>query len=186
MGPVRTDGAAADPAVDDPEGADPEIDAGRLLHRLRRGLPLVERPYAAVAGELGIGEEDVLRALAHLIEAGAVGRFGVIVDHQALGYTANAMVVWDVPAERIDEAGRRIAACGGVSLCYRRTPRPPVWPYALYTMIHGRSRDEVAGRVQRIAARCGLEEADRRILFTVRRFKQTAGCYGRTDGGGQR
>ncbi|MBK4722981.1 AsnC family protein [Azospirillum sp. YIM DDC1] len=153
--------------------------ADRVLDRLRRGLPLVARPYAAIADELGIGEEAVLAVLRHLDEVGAVGRFGVIVDHQTLGYTANAMVVWDVPAEAIDEVGRRIARCGGVSLCYRRTPRPPLWPYALYTMIHGRSRDEVTARVDAIAARCGLNGVERQLLFTVRRFKQTAACYGR-------
>lgn len=156
----------------------------RLLARLRDGLPLVERPYRALAEELNAGESDVLTALARLRESGVVGRFGVIVDHGALGWTANAMVVWDVPADAIEAAGRRIAACPGVSLCYRRTPRPPVWPYSLYTMIHGRSRDEVHARVGAVAAAAGLEGAPREVLFTVRRFKQTAASYGPRGPGG--
>jgi DNA-binding Lrp family transcriptional regulator len=158
------------------------LTAERLIHRLRRGLPLVERPYAAIADELGATEAEVLDGIAALTENGTVGRFGVIVDHQALGFTANAMVVWDVPADRIDAAGARLGGFPGVSLCYRRRPSPPAWPYALYTMIHGRSREEVTRRVEAIAAACGLSDVDRELLFTVRRFKQTAAYYGRGEG----
>lgn len=154
----------------------------RLIHRLRRGLPLVERPYAAIADELDTTEAEVLDALAGLVGDGTVGRFGVIVDHQTLGFTANAMVVWDVPYDRIDAAGARLGRYPGVSLCYRRRPSPPAWPYALYTMIHGRSRAEVARRVEAIAMDCGLSDIDRELLFTVRRFKQTAAFYGRGEG----
>lgn len=154
----------------------------RLIHRLRRGLPLVERPYAAIADELGVAEAEVLDALTALTGDGTVGRFGVIVDHQTLGFTANAMVVWDVPADRIEEVGPRLGRCPDVSLCYRRRPSPPAWPYALYTMIHGRSREEVTRRVDSIAAACGLSDVDRELLFTVRRFKQTAAFYGRGEG----
>lgn len=160
------------------------LHAERLIARLRQGLPLVERPYAAIAQELDVDEQDVLSALAWMQETGVVGRFGVIVDHQTLGFTANAMVVWDVPAESIAEVGPRMARCGGVSLCYRRTPRPPVWPYSLYTMIHGRSRDEVLGRTDAIAQACGVEGIRREVLFTARRYKQTAACYGSAGRGG--
>lgn len=150
-----------------------------LLAALRRGLPLVERPYAAIAADLGVAEEAVLDGIAALDAEGAIARFGVIVDHHALGYTANAMVVWDVPEERIAAVGPRIAAQGGVSLCYRRRPCPPVWPYSLYTMVHGKSRAEVAERVAAVAEACGIAGVPREILYTVRRFKQTAPCYGR-------
>ena len=118
----------------------------RLLAALRHGLPLVERPFAALAAELGADEEAVIACLEALAGEGAVARFGVIVDHHALGYTANAMVVWAVPEERIAAAGAAIAASGRVSLCYRRRPHPPVWPYSLYTMVHGKDRAEEIGR----------------------------------------
>lgn len=150
----------------------------RLLGWLRRGLPLTERPYRTVAEDIGSTEDAVIAEIARLTEAGAVSRFGVIVDHQALGYTANAMVVWDIADDVVDAAGERLAGCRGVSLCYQRPRRGAAWPYNLFTMIHGRDTAEVAGLVDRIAADCGLSAVRRELLFTVRRFKQTAPCYG--------
>lgn len=150
----------------------------RLLGWLRRGLPLTERPYRTVAEDIGSSEDAVIAEIARLTEAGAVSRFGVIVDHQALGYTANAMVVWDIADDVVDAAGERLAGCRGVSLCYQRPRRGAAWPYNLFTMIHGRDTAEVTGLVDRIAGECGLSAVRRELLFTVRRFKQTAPCYG--------
>lgn len=150
----------------------------RLLGWLRRGLPLVERPYLAIAEDIGTSEDAVIAEIARLTENGAVSRFGVIVDHQALGYTANAMVVWDIPDEAVDAAGEMLAGCRGVSLCYQRPRRGVEWPYNLFTMIHGRDPDEVARCVADLAATCGLGGVRHELLFTVRRFKQTAPCYG--------
>ena len=150
----------------------------RLLGWLRRGLPLVPHPYRAVAEDIGSSEDEVIAEIARLTETGAVSRFGVIVDHQALGYTSNAMVVWDIPDDVVDAAGERLAGCRGVSLCYQRPRRGVEWPYNLFTMIHGRDPDEVARCVEHLAQACGLEDVRRDLLFTVRRFKQTAPCYG--------
>ncbi|HYG86887.1 MAG TPA: AsnC family protein [Azospirillum sp.] len=150
----------------------------RLLGWLRRGLPLVERPYLAVAEDIGASEDDVIAEIARLTDTGAVSRFGVIVDHQALGYTSNAMVVWDIPDDAVDAIGDRLAGCRGVSLCYQRPRRGVDWPYNLFTMIHGRCPDEVRACVDNLAAACGLKDVRRELLFTVRRFKQTAPCYG--------
>lgn len=154
----------------------------KLLGWLRRGLPLVERPYLAIAEDIGTAEDEVIAEIARLAETGAVSRFGVIVDHQALGYTSNAMVVWDIPDTLVDDAGRRLAACRGVSLCYQRPRRGAAWPYNLFTMIHGQCPDEVRQRVDGLADACGLAEVRRELLFTVRRFKQTAPCYGARRG----
>ncbi len=150
----------------------------RLLGWLRRGLPLVEHPYRAIADDIGVSQEAVIAEIAALVESGAVSRFGVIVDHQALGYAANAMVVWDIPDDQVDEVGARLAACRGVSLCYQRPRRGVAWPYNLFTMIHGRHPDEVRDRVDTLAEACGLIDVRRELLFTVRRFKQTAPFYG--------
>ncbi|HYG85254.1 MAG TPA: AsnC family protein [Azospirillum sp.] len=150
----------------------------RLLGWLRRGLPLVERPYLAVAEDIGSTEDEVIAEIARLTDTGAVSRFGVIVDHQALGYTSNAMVVWDIPDDLVDAAGERLATCRGVSLCYQRPRRGAEWPYNLFTMIHGRDPDAVSRCVEALAEACGLTGVRRELLFTVRRFKQTAPCYG--------
>jgi len=149
-----------------------------VLSAIEGGLPLAARPYAEIAGRLGIHEADVLDRLRALREAGVISRFGVIVRHHELGYTANAMTVWDVPDDRVTETGRRIAAMPRVTLCYRRPRRPPDWPYNLFCMVHGRDRAVVEDAIERITAEADLSGCPRAILFSVRRFKQRGARYG--------
>ena len=61
-----------------------------------------------------------------------------------------------------------------VTLCYRRRRSLPDWPYNLYCMVHGKTRDDVAPVVARLAALAGVEPA---VLFSVRRFKQCGARY---------
>ena len=148
-----------------------------LLAAIEDGLPLDSRPYARVAERLGATEEDVIGRLAALQQQGVIRRFGVIVRHRELGYTANAMTVWDVPDERVTETGRRMAEMSGVTLCYRRPRREPDWPYNLFCMVHGRDRKTVEDAVERITRCAGLEGRPRAILFSRRRFKQRGARY---------
>ncbi len=152
----------------------------RLLARLQQGLPLVSRPYADLAAELGVEEADVLERLAALQEDGTLSRFGVVVRHHELGYRANAMVVWDVPDARVDDCGRRLAALPFVTLSYRRPRRPPRWPYNLFCMIHGKSRAEVREQIEHATRSAGLDGLPRAVLFSRRRFKQRGARYGET------
>jgi DNA-binding Lrp family transcriptional regulator len=149
----------------------------RLIAALEDGLSLVPRPYAALAARAGLSEADVLDRLRRLIDAGVITRFGVIVRHRPLGYRANAMVVWDVPDVSVGAVGRAMAAEPGVTLCYRRPRRPPVWPYNLFCMIHGRDRAEVESTVPVLAARLGIAEVPRAILFSRACFAQRNGRY---------
>ena len=111
-------------------------DDGPILQALTSGLPLCPRPFAAIATELSRSEAEVLDRVQALCDAAVISRLGVIVRHRALGWRANAMVVWDLPHEAIDAAGPRLAAHPGVTLCYERTTVDGVWPYRLYSMIH--------------------------------------------------
>lgn len=156
-----------------------------LLATLAEGLPLVPRPYAALARRLGTGEETVLAMLRALRERGVIRRFGVIVRHHELGYRANAMCVWDVPEERVDSAGRALAAAPGVTLCYRRARRPPHWPYNLFCMIHGRDRAAVREAAARAAAAAGLAGLPSAVLFSRRRFKQCGAGFGPAPSAGE-
>ena len=157
-----------------------ETDAidGALIRAVQQGLPLVPRPYAAVAEELDLTEIQVIARLSRLVERGVIKRFGVIVRHQELGYRANAMVVWALPEDRIDELGRCIGGFPYVTLSYRRPSRPPDWPYNLFTMIHGRDREAVLAQVEQIKRHCGLYDIDCAVLFSGRRFKQRGARYG--------
>ncbi len=144
-----------------------------LLQALAEGLPLVPQPYAALALRLGRSAEDVVARIAALSGAGIISRFGVIVRHRAVGWTANAMVTWDLPEDRIIRAGEAIAARPGVSLCYQRRTVPGLWPYGLFNMIHARSRQEALGVLEGLKAMPELEQARHRVLFSTRCFKQT-------------
>lgn len=142
----------------------------------QRGLPLVERPYAALGAPLGMDEDDVIAALAGWCERGTLRRLGVVLRHHEYGIAANAMTVFDVPAAEIDAAGARLAAQPGVTLCYRRDPAPG-WPYTLYCMVHGRERDGVRRLIDAATRAAGLAGVPRDVLFSTRRYKQTGGRY---------
>jgi DNA-binding Lrp family transcriptional regulator len=151
----------------------------RLLDALEDGLPIERRPYAAVAVRLGIDESEVIARLRALQDEGAVSRFGVVVRHHELGWRANAMVVWDVPDDLADRRGESLAELAFVSLSYRRPRRPPVWPYNLFCMIHGRERETVLAQIEAATVHAGLQAFPRRILFSRRQFKQRGARYGR-------
>jgi DNA-binding Lrp family transcriptional regulator len=149
----------------------------RLIAALSEGLPLVPKPYAALAEKVGLSEGEVIDGLKGLLGDGVIRRFGVVVRHHELGYRANAMVVWDVADEEIGDAGRRLAALPFVTLCYRRPRRLPAWPYNLFCMIHGRDRGEVEDLIERAAREADLGAAPREVLFSRRRFKQRGARY---------
>ena len=150
-----------------------EADDRPLLHALSQGLSLEPRPFLALGTHLGRDEAQVLARLAILQAAGIITRLGVILRHRALGWTANAMVVWDLPEDRIEAAGRALAAHPGVTLAYRRRPVPGVWDWQLYCMIHGQSRPETLAVLEAARALPALEGARHKILFSTRCFKQS-------------
>lgn len=149
----------------------------QLVALLQEGLPLVSRPFAELAARAGIPEAALREHVTRWIDDGTIKRFGVVVRHHELGYTANAMVVWDISDDRVDEIGRRLAGFDCVSLCYRRPRRLPAWPYNLFCMIHGRNRAGVLVRVSELARAVGIENARHRALFSRRRFKQRGARY---------
>ena len=148
-----------------------------VLERLQDGLPLTSRPYEAIGRSVGMSEAEVIARIAHMIEAGSIRRFGVIVRHRQLGYHANGMVVWDVPDDSVRRAGRCLASLPFVTLCYRRPRRLPDWPYNLFCMIHGKDRDTVRSQADEAAIACDLAGVPREILFSGRCFKQRGGRY---------
>lgn len=145
-----------------------------LAQRVEAGLPLVEYPYAAWAEELGWSENEVIESIDHWLAEGRLKRFGVVVRHHELGFTANAMTVFDVPDARVDAVGAVLAAQVGVTLAYRRE-RAEGWPYNLYAMVHGTHRQAVMAVIERITMAVGLDGYPSEVLFSIRRFKQTGG-----------
>jgi DNA-binding Lrp family transcriptional regulator len=154
----------------------------RLVAALQPGLPLVPRPFAAIAEAADLTESALLDTLARWHAQGIVRRFGVIVRHRELGFAANAMAVWDVPDDAAAEAGLRLAREPRVTLAYRRARSVPDWRFNLYCMVHGRERDEVAATLAAVAARAGLAGRPHAVLFSLRRFKQTGAQPAREEG----
>jgi DNA-binding Lrp family transcriptional regulator len=151
----------------------------RLLRALQDGLELLPRPFSRLALRAKLSEDQVLAMLEDWLRRGFVKRFGVVVRHHELGYTANAMCVWDVPDAQVAKLGARLAAEPAVTLCYRRARAQPAidWPYNLFCMIHGRSRAEVEAEIAALYARHGLSDYPQAVLFSVRRFKQRGARY---------
>ena len=144
-----------------------------LLVATQGGLPLVPRPYHAVAGRLGLAPDEVMARLRRLLAAGVVRRVGAVPNHYALGFRANGMSVWDVDDARIGALGPQVGALPFVTHCYRRPRHPPLWPYNLFAMVHGRSREEVAAKIAEIAGLLGSAARAHDVLYSTRILKKT-------------
>ena len=145
-----------------------------LVTALQPGLRLVPHPFAKLAEEIGMQESALAGRLAAWLDEGCIKRFGVVVRHHELGYKANAMLVFDVPDDRVSAVGQRLAREPGVTLCYRRQRHPPHWHANLFCMVHGRSREAVEPVIERL---CQVAGYTCNALFSLRRFKQCGAKY---------
>ncbi len=148
-----------------------------LFAAIEQGLPLVAQPYLAIAEQVGISEQQVIDTIDIWQKEGLIRRFGMVVRHRALGYTANAMVVWDVKDEDIARVAGLLSQEDVVTLCYRRPRVLPAWPYNLFCMIHGQSRDQVLSQLAAICQRHQLNQIDKNVLFSSKAYKQCGGRY---------
>ncbi|WP_298213163.1 Lrp/AsnC family transcriptional regulator [Acidovorax sp.] len=148
--------------------ADAEVGLAALAEQ---GLPLVAQPYAAWAHALEWPQERVLATLARWLAQGTLSRFGMVVRHHEVGYTANAMTVFDVPDDQVDACGEALARQPGITLAYCRA-RSEHWAYNLYCMVHGRERGEVLALIQQAAQQANVAHRPREVLFSLRRFTQ--------------
>ena len=141
----------------------------RVLGQLQGDLPDGPEPYDEVARRVGLSTDVFVSVAWRLVEMGVVRKVSALVNHRRAGFLANAMCVWDVPPHRVDEAGRIIAGFAEVTHCYRR-PVSDAWPYALFCMVHGRTREQCEGVARRIAQ--AVQPAAWRILYSTRELKK--------------
>jgi siroheme decarboxylase len=137
-------------------------------------MPVVSDPYAPAAARLGLSVEEVLSRLGSLKQRGGLRRVAAILYHRRAGFSANGMGVWAVPPEAVLETGKRMAAFRGISHCYER-PTYPDWPYSVFTMAHGRSKQECDAVLDSIAAATGIRE--RATLYSSTEFKKVRMLY---------
>jgi siroheme decarboxylase len=172
-----TDALSAAGVAEDPKEPHPielsELDVG-VIRALQGPMEVVPEPYAAAAAELGLDQGVLLDHLESMRERKALRRVAAILFHRRAGFSANGMGVWKVPEERVMELGPRMASFRGISHCYQR-PIYSDWPYSIFTMAHGRSKDECDEILDSIARDTGIE--DRRTLYSSTEFKKIRLLY---------
>jgi DNA-binding Lrp family transcriptional regulator len=145
-----------------------------VIRALQGDMPVVPEPYAPAAAALGLDQERFLDHLAGMQERGLLRRVAAILYHRRAGFSANGMGVWNVPDEQIHEIGRRMAAVRGISHCYQR-PTYADWPYSVFTMAHGRSKEECDAILDSISEMTGISE--RATLYSSTEFKKIRLLY---------
>ncbi|RJQ30539.1 MAG: Lrp/AsnC family transcriptional regulator [Peptococcaceae bacterium] len=146
----------------------------KIIRELQDGLPLVSRPFEVMAKKLGITGDELLTRVREFIDSGIIRRFGAAVRHQDLGYVANAVVMWRVPADRVEEVGRAMAGFAEISHCYLRSC-PPEWRHSLFTVLHGLTREECVQAAARISRAVGLD--DYQVVFSTAELKKSSMRY---------
>ena len=165
-------GVAPDPMEPDPiELSDLDL---AVIRALQGDMPVVSEPYAPAAAELGISQGALLEHLGSMKDRKALRRVAAILFHRRAGFSANGMGVWNVPEDRIMEIAPLMASFRGISHCYQR-PTYEDWPYSVFTMAHGRSKDECDAILDSIAEESGIE--DRRTLYSSTEFKKIRLLY---------
>jgi len=146
----------------------------RIVSLLQEGIPLRERPFAELAEKLGLTEEVLIEKINDFTQRGLIRRFGATLRQRSVGFTENAMVVWDVPDELADETGQVFAGFSQVTHCYRR-PRRRGWPYNLFTMIHGHSKEYCQETAAKMAEAAGV--GSYALLYSTEELKKSSMRY---------
>ncbi len=141
------------------------------IRALQGPMAAVERPYDEAAAGLGISTEELLERLRGMVDRKLLRRVAAILYHRRAGFSANGMGVWKVPEAEIMETGRRMASFRGISHCYQR-PTYEDWPYSVFTMAHGRSKQECDAILDSIAEECGMGAEDRATLYSSTEYKK--------------
>lgn len=146
----------------------------QILSVIQYGMPMSLSPYQDLAGRIGIPTEQLIEILQQWKAEGRIRRLGAIVNHFEMGHGTGAMVVWNVPEDRVEEVGALFASFAKVSHAYQR-PSKKQWPYNLYTMVHATSTEELAATIQAMSDQSGLTEF--RELKTLEELKKTPPVY---------
>ena len=150
----------------------------KIIASIQEDMAVTTRPYHEISQKIGISEETLLETLKYLCARGVIRRFGATLRHQQTGYSANAMVAWQVSEDRVDEVGKKMAAFQQVSHCYRRNPTDS-WPYNLYTMIHANDESACREIARKMADAAAVDTYT--LLFSREELKKTSMVYFPSD-----
>ena len=141
----------------------------KIIEKTQYDLPIKSEPFKEIVDELNISYEELFSTLELLKEAGIMRRFAAILNHRKAGFNANAMVAWDIDEKKAEEIGKIAASFTAVSHCYIR-PKYPNWRYNLFTMVHGKTKEETTSHINDIAKE--IEFLDKKELYSSREFKK--------------
>lgn len=173
----RGESDEAAPVIPAAAAAPPPLPSERerqVIRRIQANLAVSEDPFGALAREVGYAPSDLLALLNRWKAAGVIRRIGLILRHRNLGFSANSMCVWPVPAERIEAAGTLLARSPHVTHCYER-PYTTAFPFNLYAMLHAKTRDDATAIFQQLGA--GAELTGGRMMWSVREFKKSSPVF---------
>jgi DNA-binding Lrp family transcriptional regulator len=142
-----------------------------VIRTLQGPMSAVERPYDEAAAEVGMSTDELLEHLRGMVDRKILRRVAAILFHRRAGFSANGMGVWKVPEDEIMKTGRHMASFRGISHCYQR-PTYEDWPYSVFTMAHGRSKEECDAILDSIAEECGMGPDDRATLYSSTEYKK--------------
>jgi len=143
-----------------------------VINALQHDMPLYEKPFDMMSAKLSMDPDIFMRHCQNLLERGIIRRFSASVNHKKLGFTANAMACWEVPADAVDTAGKKIATFAEVSHCYERRNNR-LWPYNLFAMTHGHNKENCRAVIDKICSETGLNRNETVLLFSTKEIIKT-------------
>ena len=149
---------------------EPTEDDKDFIRELQKDMEIIDEPFVKAANNLGITEDELFSKMKHYESLGVLRRFAAILRHRQVGFTANGMIVWKVPEDRITSVGETLGSFPQVSHCYER-PTYDDWPYNVFSMIHCKTHDEAYDVAKTIQNQIDVNEY--KILFSSREFKKT-------------
>ena len=145
-----------------------------LILELQKDMPILSNPFAEWAQNAGVTVEQLLKAARKFIELGQMRRFAALLHHRKAGFKANGMGIWAVPEEKVEEIGAKMASFKAVSHCYKR-PSYPDWPYNIFTMVHGKDKEECENLLQAIEDEVGIKDRD--VLYSTKQYRKIRLSY---------
>ncbi|GKU25240.1 AsnC family transcriptional regulator [Clostridium folliculivorans] len=146
----------------------------KIIRKLQENISITATPYKEMADELNISEDELIHRIKTYNETGVLKRVGAILYHRKVGFNANAMVVWRIDNETLDEAGKYMASFSEISHCYERKPCDS-WNYNLYSMIHGKDKECCNKIIEKISNDIGVKNY--KILYSTKELKKTSMRY---------
>lgn len=149
----------------------------KIIKAIQHGLPITKTPWQDLSAQFDIPVSELIEQTKLALQEHNIKRFGLVVKHRNLGYTANAMVVWDIPDSELEALGTKMSEFSFVRLCYQRPRSLPEWPYNLFCMIHAKDKESALINLAKLIENLKLKDVKYDVLFSKTCFKQTGARY---------